>query len=664
MDADSADQGPRQLTHEQAVEAVRELTAPGFDAGPGPRPFVLVEGGRGYGKTAFLDRLEREAGEVVPCARADLGADSTRQFAQILSDLAGGLAHHHRRYGRLRFPRLLTGQIVAGLEDLDPARFDRLDRMIRERLREERNVPTRRDSVPPSDPSMTIPLSPFTVTIPVSLLTSIGRRARPIGWGVRWYGDQDRGLRKRPGDVLGDLYRKALKARNEQGEEARRAQDDVNALLCAAFLADLRHARRRVRTRLHTPLLLLDNAHTPSGRAVLRELLDARHQLIRQGAGVPLTVVLTCGPNSLPELDRERSGALSDVVRERPAAGAAVSPWGREGMPRVLRNRPPELKQSEIDDLHRGADGRGDWRLVQLIHTFSGGHPETGRLLCGIAAAGDGEGPSVAELLTARLPDPPDARHDVTAEQLLLERLMPFERDVLDRAMEALAPLAAARTREERYWVVGRAEFVDPEWREQLRAAAGWDFEGDAGLRVLRQLLLGTLAARPSGDPKGWDAVHGELAHRGRLHEDHAAALHHELALDRLGPVARELAEALGRRDAREWLDTLAVVAEAPCGCPRRREKKPYERYEELLRVLEGEDWWMRDEDPSAAHAAKLVAALRVVSDPLTGMDRRYLYDQMAGALTALAEVSRNGMVALNEEADVCRTKAELWAAR
>ncbi|GAA2076270.1 hypothetical protein GCM10009801_31610 [Streptomyces albiaxialis] len=681
MDGQSTEEGPLRLTHEAAVEAVRRLTDPALDTGPGPRPLVLIEAGRGYGKTSFLDRLAREAGEFLPYGRMDFASVRSPDFAAVLSDLAGQLARHRPRYGKLRFPRLLTGQFVAGWTNLDPARFDRLGRTIREQLRHDRTSPALLDgqeqpSPEASGPDLTIGLAAPTVTIPLSSLAAMGRRARPIGRGVRWYGDQDKGLRQRPEDVLADHYRKARALRTGDAQERNRARDEVNALLCAAFLADLRHTPGRVRRRLRTPLLLLDNVHSPVGRVFLRELLDARHQMVRQRSSVPLTLVLTCESNSLPELDRERFGPLSGLLAPRPARGrgragrgrtggarASVSPWGVEGVPPVLRNRPPELTREEIDALHRGEDGRGDWRLARLIHAFSGGHPETGRLLCGMASARPGGWPSVAELLRDRVPEPPSGRPDTVAERVLLERLLPFEREVLDRAVEALAPLAAARTRDERHWVTGRAEFVQAEWRDTVRAAAAWDFEGDAGLRVLRQLLLGTLASRPSDDAAGWDAVHGELAHRGRLHDDQAGALHHELAVDRLGPVARELAAELGRRGARAWLETVDVVTEAPCGRRARRRMQPYERYVDLLRVLDEEEWWTRGEDSPAAHTAKLVAARRVVSDPLTGMDRRYLYEQMAGALTALAEVSRDGMVALNEAADRCRSEAELWAA-
>jgi hypothetical protein len=57
-------------------------------------------------------------------------------------------------------------------------------------------------------------------------------------------------------------------------------RDTVDATFCDAFLADLRRDYSGVNRSRRTlnSVILLDNAHTPGGRALLRALTEARHR--------------------------------------------------------------------------------------------------------------------------------------------------------------------------------------------------------------------------------------------------------------------------------------------------------------------------------------------------------------------------------------------------
>src|SRR5436305_11843968 len=81
------------------------------------RPVLVFEGVRGSGKSALLARLAELADQRVPYAYLNFEAagQSRARVPQVLSALALGLNRRCPFYGRLRFPRLVIGQLVTQL---------------------------------------------------------------------------------------------------------------------------------------------------------------------------------------------------------------------------------------------------------------------------------------------------------------------------------------------------------------------------------------------------------------------------------------------------------------------------------------------------------------------------------------------------------------------
>ncbi|MGH3977236.1 MAG: hypothetical protein ACRDS9_28570, partial [Pseudonocardiaceae bacterium] len=79
-------------------------------------PVLVVEGFQGAGKTALVAELARSLDQNVPYARLDFEAEKHASVPQVLSALAFELSRKCPRYGALRFPRFIVGQLVMGLE--------------------------------------------------------------------------------------------------------------------------------------------------------------------------------------------------------------------------------------------------------------------------------------------------------------------------------------------------------------------------------------------------------------------------------------------------------------------------------------------------------------------------------------------------------------------
>jgi hypothetical protein len=80
------------------------------------QPVLVFTGPRGSGKTALLDQLEEWLQPLAPYARIDCEADDLSSSPRILSALVFELNRTAGRYGRLPFPRFITGQLVLNAE--------------------------------------------------------------------------------------------------------------------------------------------------------------------------------------------------------------------------------------------------------------------------------------------------------------------------------------------------------------------------------------------------------------------------------------------------------------------------------------------------------------------------------------------------------------------
>ncbi|MFR9724409.1 hypothetical protein ACL02R_13745 [Streptomyces sp. MS19] len=621
---------------------------------------MFLEGGHGSGKTLFLDDLAARLDQHVPYGRVDFAEPRHDDIPHTLSTLAGQLTRYRPRYDRLRFPRLLIGLLVLE-QNLDLYDFERAREAVSELLRQRRsgNWPQRfLREITGEPPQVEIQLG-FLVAL---LRLPLNALAALVGFtftsrSQRWFGHRDRGLTDKAVDTLVELNAWAREARNDPaGPHGEAARDRVAGLLCEAFLADLRDCPRRVRG-LQTPLLLLDNADQPTGRVFLRRLLEARPPLQSADRTEPLTVVVT-GRSSIPEMSE------GPVARLEEMAGGSREPG--DGYPAWLRYRLPDLTRADIQHLMDGASNRGrvNRRLVRLVHDFTTGHPEAVGVLATVAARppypADGVGqllvqPVPAAEMTATMPPataPGAPGPDATAEEWLLFRLGAAEEPMA----AALATCAAARDETTGLWLSHQSDLVDAILGDRVRRAAPWATEGETGAAVLRQLLLRRLAARSPDHPADWTTVHRRLRDFCRERGDRAGELYHRLAMDELTDVALELARLLPTAPGQEWLDLLRATAAAPLGSAERHLWDPYTLFHECVNGTPTASL-----DATATQVVHLLAALRIVHDPLCGVSREFLYAQIASTLSALAPQSPDGLVALQRAVSEYEQQAQWW---
>ncbi|GAB3120545.1 hypothetical protein GCM10027160_36840 [Streptomyces calidiresistens] len=741
---------------DEAIRAVHVLLDPGWSADPRRRrPALVVVGGRGAGKTTFLETLRDRAERHLPHVRVDCADPRHESVPHALSVIAGGLTRYRPRYRRLRFPRLLIGLLVIerGLGSPDgPRDFERARAEMRTLLRRRRDSGRSRRflrEVAGAPWEMDVALGPFAsaLRLPTWVVSAL------IGAGFppraqRWYGHRDEGHRDRPIDVLLELSARAREAEGAEddppgigdttgatpasppadgpaegrgrrpvaaGEAVRAAREharrEVAEMLFRAFLADLRDCPRRIR-RLPTPLVLLDNADTRAGR-------DLLHGLTGTGPGVegtapraePLTVVATmasppigypdttagvspppppgtaAAPHPVgtpPPAPDASSGPLSpapdSAVAPNPSGSVSLATraalTGRAGDPptRPLTHRLSLLSPAEVRRLMGTGPAGADRRPARLVHDLTAGHPEPAALLARVAARWEVPVTGTVALLTEPVPaalvtDGP--RPPESVEQRLVRRLLPGDGRSDSPALSAFTTCAAARDERERLWLTHRVELVTPARGEMVRRAMG---SGEPGWVVLGHLLARRLARRAADHPASPAAVHGRLAEFCRERGDRAGELYHRLACGESAAVAAELTTELHRMPGRRWLDLVYAVVRAPCGVPGEQELPPHDRF---LRLLgRSEEVTRRRDGPAGETAvgestpdtgdpgrwvAHLVAALRVVVDPVGGTDRQYLYEQIAHVMGQLAPMSPDGLVELHREAAGHRRRAAWW---
>jgi hypothetical protein len=643
-----------------ALRGTSALMWPYFTPPPGARrPVIFFEGGRGSGKSALLDALTDRMEQRVPHARAGFSDNRHEDIPGTLSFLAGQLSRHRPRYRRLRFPRLIIGLLVQE-QDLDLARYDFeqarrvMDQQVKRRLNGTWLQRLLKQLVG-SPPQLSIQLGP-TVTVlrlPLNALAALLGRTLPSR-SLRWFGHRDRDLTDRDVDTLVELNTWARTARDHPDDpDGQEARNRVAGLLCEAFLADLRDAPRRVR-RLRTPVLLLDDADTEGGRVFLRLLLEARAPLGPGARAEPLTVVAT-GRSELPEMTDAPVRDLTDVTDGTlPSAAPATAPGtagSGEEYPLWLRYRLPDLTRSDITGL---LGGRADPRLASLIQQFTAGHPESAAMLAAVAARAPSPSAGIGQLLAQPVPDPAGLQPSPapgrpTVGDHLTARLLP----VGAAQLPAYARCAAARGEADGLRLVYDSGLVDAALRDAVRLAAPWERAGDSGATVLRRLLLRRLAA----DPADWEAAHRQLLTYCLQRQDRPGELYHRLALGELTAVAESLTARLRTTPGAAWLALVRAVAAAPFGPADRRPETPYELFTELVGgtpVAAG--------DGELGQVVHLVAALRIIADPSTGVARGFLYAQTASSLGAVATLPPDGLVVLHRAADEYRDRGRRWS--
>ncbi|MCF6524710.1 ATP-binding protein [Streptomyces sp. JJ36] len=572
---------------------------------PGALPVVLVTGRHGTGKTALLDQLAEYYEARVPCARADLeriggpaggrgpAVSNTSALVEVLVRLCTGLAPSVPPFGRGRFVRLLPGLFAvtswhrgdAGEQDVARGRISRLLAALEEDRRPGETEPHVLGAPWMADVAAQLAgANPADDLEPVADAVTRQYFARHAGrrearQAQQWYGDRDEGAE----DGVHALVR--LCRRFHRGGDYRRA---VERTLTEALLADLTEARaaRRRLAQVPRPLALLDNVHTPAGRAVLDILLESRAALTTSGGSRPDPLVVVgasreTAPVRYPEAVRRRFPEVAERSGWQPPESGTPSAG-------VLAVDLPPLGPQDVLTMLDDAPAALDAELPTAVHRLTGGQPLGCRLLCdAVLHAPAGEPVGVEDLLRLRTA----GGRPVT--ETLLELLVP---DALLR--DRLVTLAVAGAREAAHALAGavpggggtaadaerylREELWQPEHPAAGAAGAapagGGFFVADPFLRAVLVEEFRRTSAEGNA-PAGWEEVHRVLR------EHHAAlgeagepdVLRHTLAAGEAWSVVLRLAGAFGEADAGRWLACLgrAVTAPHPPWGPPGRDPRP-----------------------------------------------------------------------------------------
>ena len=525
-------------------------------------PVLLLVGPGGSGKTAVLAELDERLGDQ-PHVRLDAARPSREGSSPVLDLLTAlmfQLARHHPR--RFRFSRFLVGRLITEmvLDDGNViearrqvegalSRFDaatlggRIAAMVA-LLPEQTGIPAAADAVHQVLPPIIDELT----------RTRWGRRVALLS-GHEWYGHRDR---NRSSESVAELV-ELNQLRRHGGEEG---QAEVDRTLMAAFLADVRHARRRGTV---DPVLLLDNADHDSGLEFLRALEAIRFAPAADYEHDHLTVIATGNGTLLESLEivNDEVPVADPTVVERVRTGRldVKGPW----LSLPLR----DLTEPEMLPLagELGVEARHRHRVVRMLRDLTRGHPG-GTALLMKAAVLLGAGTACPEDMLARqLPAPPS--HDRGAP-----RTKPAADLILDMFLATLPPslrndlitCAAARDHGEAA-VISGSPMVGTAFHDQqpLLSASYWTPREPGGAPVmhplLRLLLLRELAKRPASAKTSWRSVFGLLVDEAENEDDR---LHHQFARGDTDAVAERLVALLRERSGRQWLALVRSLATCP----------------------------------------------------------------------------------------------------
>lgn len=571
---------------------------------PAGAPVVEIVGGRGSGRTALIDAVHDAYSGRVPLARVDLeapgfgepgvadladeDAPNASRLTHLLYVLAYRLGLDVRHFGKpLAFPRLSLGLLVVtawrpantGERDVRPPDLRRAEADLRTLVTaEDPDLRRRRESLGRWFDLVTANLPQVLSAVPgldalAGIVLDAARqqllRGEPDKGALAWWGARLHGSQGYQGDSLQRLFQ-FVRVFRRLDDRRRTAEEH----LVAALLDDIDAGYGRLRrlNRKPRPLLLVDNAHTPTGR----DLLDLLGRAWSPGAGAvtrPVVIATRLGRGAAHP-------PLTDAAGLRPDTGPLVL-----GIPAVESGHIAEMLSTVDYPDH----------LPRLVARYSGGRAASARTLADAAVRGVREtgGLATADLLDAAAPD-------------LLAKLLPDP--VMRERLVLLSAAADAATRRG-LWTFAHPEdhagdLVAARVRETDDYRRTSCLDGDHALDlVLRHRFAATttherwrdtqLRLRSLCDPRGDTYLHHTLA-LGRT-EEVVCALHHRFTTTAPAP----------------WLTTLNTVCSAP---------RPRPGYEPPAPVAPLSCTACGSDEPSPQHeaVARLVPLLWRLSDPLT----------------------------------------------
>jgi hypothetical protein len=610
------------------------------------RPVLVLEGCGGSGRSELLRHVWGQWAARTPTVAVDPLAVSDGDpgsMRDVLLAAMLGLTADVPGY-KISFPRVVLAH-VAMAQAVRAADPDQRVAAMRERLNTYRDrgaaVDLVGDLVAAAGGYVRVPgVEVVAPAVARSAAQEIVRRLNRAGWraslawkdALDWFRHQDQGFHHDPVRALVQL---SVQAQSENTA----VRLDVDHLLMAALLADLRDSVARAVGHPWNAVVLLDNGDTPAATEFVRALVGVRQELARaQVPPDPLTVVTVSGgpltaalagpdgepprwtESALPELTAE------DVRRAGPWLSVLLGDLGVDDMQQLARAGvwPNWLGTSVV---------------AQAVHRLTSGHAAATSLVLDAVQAT----PQLVDDLDGvlRRPGPAPGR---TLERYLLDRIVAGlspQRHVDPHLREDLVTLAAARDKAEAQQLASLLDTpVDAE-PVLFTSTTLWSAPGPRGHPALapfaRYLLLRALAARPAGHRAGWRPVFAQLRECAAARpDDLGGRLHHELALGLLPAVAGELDRLLPGTHADHWLALLDQAVgtpdlgpPAPAGDGAEPDGSPAAG-------------WPEDAGsagvPSAAAAGSAGAPGRRGRSPKQPTERRTCVTQLVSSLHALAD--------------------------
>ncbi|MBZ4017164.1 hypothetical protein [Streptomyces purpurogeneiscleroticus] len=666
-------------------------------------PVITLLGRRGSGKTTTLRWLGYLASNR-PNAFYDFASAVPKRPHEVAARLALGLSYRLPRQPAVHFPRLALGLLVvrAGLT-IDSADARRVRAELKQALRQAKENTEAYERTNGVIEGVALLQDLNVVQLPglnlVLKLVQFGLPRLPVSvmWrtGLTWYADSP----NRPVDAL-------MKLNELAGSEAAADVEEVDRLLCGAFLEDLRdHYARHPRDK--ECVVLLDNIDAPQGRKFLDLLVRIREvNASSDRANDPLLVVATAAnARSVPG---PYARDFPAELRIRTPEQASYTDW-QDSIPRPASTTkwhwyPVQLRDLTEPEVATLAEQAASTvvRATPLIHRLSYGHPWSARVLLdatyAIVVERSGGAAELRHILdhAPPLPGPPDAPTDsedpaavgepMTLDEAARQYLL---RDLSEGQRAALVVCSAARAFESAV-DAGILEEYDQLTKDTLRRdidARLWlipPVPEDANTRGgqgsgylehcrdpeenkptgvlhpwLRLVLLQALAQHEPDGSTGWVAAHTALRdwHRREQQTQHHRldALYHSLALNDLNQVVAHLAGQFTELPGTDqWLYELYAITAAPMLLPvaprqrGERDPSPSDRVRELAaRLAPGalEEHWA---------LTMLVTALWLAADPRNRVANSTpeLNSTIAAMFHTLAALPHSGAAGLLREAE------------
>ncbi|MEU4225664.1 hypothetical protein AB0F17_15330 [Nonomuraea sp. NPDC026600] len=577
--------------------------------GDAARPTVILEGVGGSGRSRVLDDTWRRWARKTPIVKVDplVRGDDADSMRSVLTAVMLGLTAEAPGY-QISFPRGVLAHIAMSgpIEDADPRKSTGIMRQRINDYQDPSLVATLlRRLLSLAGGSLGLDAAGLDKTIEemTGRLSRSGLRSRLL-WreALAWFEHQDQGFRHDPEHALVRLSLQAS-VRNVG------VRENVDSLLMAALLADLRDSFDRAVNHPSRAVVLLDNGDVPSATQFVKTLVKVRNKLARhQVPRDPLTVITASGGYTLADSVGLYGRAAQWPESALPRLSAddldRTGPWLRVLLEGITTDAIEHIVEA---DLTWWPPSLGTGTITSAVRRLTGGHAEA------------------TDLVLARLRDDPDLIDDLG--RVLSEHLPDLEQTMdghlinkitvdlsprrrFDEHLRgALITLAGARDNDEAQCLTPLLDntvqgepilLVSPSlWPVsspgEPRAEGPW-----AMAPFVRFLLLRELAARPDSHQACWTRVFERL----RDHtpdQDICGKLHHELALGNRETVVAELLRLLDKVSGAEWLSCLDRIVATP-------DLRPPRGGPASARVAA---------EPRCAAVSQLVAALHQLADPL-----------------------------------------------